>query len=205
MITRGGFLNWVRKTIPTTGVVVDSGANIGQMAVYFAQVVREGKVFAFEPGAKQVAWLAECVERNSHLPIEIVHAGLSDNQRNSFLLNDGNAHTHGSWCKVSEAGGEPIQLITLDAFIAKNGIRHVSLWKMDMEGHEPAALRGASGALQAGAIGALYVELSGGSGAWITEFLGKLGYLPFHPDGRGDIHPARHWDAYENVLFVRSH
>jgi hypothetical protein len=37
-----GFLNWVRSNVPPTGAIVDSGANIGQMAVYFGVVVRGG-------------------------------------------------------------------------------------------------------------------------------------------------------------------
>jgi FkbM family methyltransferase len=199
-----GFLNWVRSNVPPTGVIVDSGANIGQMAVYFGVVVGGGRVYAFEPGPAQFAWLTECLTRNPHLPITPLQIGLSDNSRTAFLSNDGNTATHGSWSKVSENEGERIRLTTLDEFLTQSGIRHVHLWKLDMEGHEFNALKGASRALEAGLIGALYVEISGESGRKIAAFLSTFGYSPFYPDEKGVIHPALEWNNYDNVLFARS-
>ena len=45
------FLDWARQYLPRDGIIVDSGANIGQMLLYLAQCVPAGKVPAFEPGA----------------------------------------------------------------------------------------------------------------------------------------------------------
>jgi hypothetical protein len=47
------FLNWAKQFLPADGIVVDSGANIGQMLLYLAQWTPQGKVLAFEPGKEQ--------------------------------------------------------------------------------------------------------------------------------------------------------
>jgi hypothetical protein len=60
----GGFLNWAKRFLRPTSLVVDSGANIGQMLLYLAQWVPQGRVFAFEPGAFQAGWLRECLEHH---------------------------------------------------------------------------------------------------------------------------------------------
>src|SRR2546425_5540873 len=44
------FLDWARANLPAHGMVVDSGANIGQMLLYLAQWVPHGRLLAIEPG-----------------------------------------------------------------------------------------------------------------------------------------------------------
>ena len=51
------FLNWAYGYLPSDAIIVDSGANIGQMLLYLAQRVPHGKVLAFEPGKIQADWL----------------------------------------------------------------------------------------------------------------------------------------------------
>ncbi len=138
-----GFLNWARRFLPRDGVVVDSGANIGQMLLYLAQYVPAGKVLAFEPGAHQADWLEECLQAHPALPVELLRTGLGDVSRAAFLEVRGPADRHGSWNAVSDTGGEPIELVRLDDVLSARGIERLHLWKLDVEGFEspPCAAR----------------------------------------------------------------
>ena len=50
--------------------------------------------------------------------------------------------------------------IVLDSYIASRKLETISFVKMDIEGYEPFALRGAEKSLRAGLIGAIYCEVA---------------------------------------------
>lgn len=53
---------------------------------------------------------------------------------------------------------ETIRITTIDSYLKTHDIQHVDFVKLDVEGHELAALKGMSGALQAGAIDMMQFE-----------------------------------------------
>src|SRR6266571_9036919 len=108
-----GFLNWARKFLPRDGIVVDAGANVGQMLVYIAQWVPQGKVLAFEPGRKQADWLRECLAFHNELPVEIIRCGLGAGPATLYLRDEGAQLKHGAQSYVSEIDGEPIKIVRL--------------------------------------------------------------------------------------------
>lgn len=170
------FLNWARAFLPTDGVVVDSGANIGQMLLYLAQWVPQGRVLAFEPGKEQAEWLAECLSIHEKLPVELITRGLGAASARVFLRNPGAEHHHGAWNQVSEEEGDPIDVIRLVDALDSRSINQVDLWKLDVEGYEVPALQGASELLKEHRIRALYVELAGENGLRIRDYLAEFGY-----------------------------
>jgi FkbM family methyltransferase len=115
-------------------VCVDAGANIGTLTQAMINAGAEA-VHAFEPNPDAVA----CLRHNC--PTAIVHAvGLSDKPAQVALAQCDNA---GARHVVKEPGvgnccDTAIQLQTLDSFRLKPG-----LIKLDIEGCEVAALRGA--------------------------------------------------------------
>jgi FkbM family methyltransferase len=171
-----GFLNWAKQYLRPTSLVVDSGANIGQMLLYLSQWVPQGKVFAFEPGVYQAAWLRECLEHHPQLPVEIVPFGLASISAAAHLKNCGPDFVHGAQSQVSETEGEPIRLVRLADFLAERQINTVDLWKLDVEGFEIPALEGARTLLETRKVRAIYVELHGENGHRIKDYLGQVGY-----------------------------
>lgn len=158
------FLNWARKFLPPNGIVVDSGANIGQMLLYLAQWVPQGKVLAFEPGTKQAEWLAECLAVHPTLPVEIIRCGLGSSPAQLLLDSCGSDFMQGCWARVSETKGEPIQIVRLEDELSARSIETVDLWKLDVEGYEIPALQGAETMLKEQRIRAIYVELTSSNG-----------------------------------------
>ena len=69
----------------------------------------------------------------------------------------------------------PIQLPINEYFLFK-GIKKIRLWKLDVEGHELEALRGASQSLRQQRVDAVLVEVSEQSISAVTEFLNECGY-----------------------------
>jgi FkbM family methyltransferase len=182
------FLNWARQFLPTNGVVVDSGANIGQMLLYLAQWIPQGKLLAFEPGAKQADWLAECLAINPTLPVELIRCGLGAANAQLKLASCGSEFIYGYWAKVSETEGEPIDIVRLEDQLAARSIEKIDLWKLDVEGYEILAMQGAETLIKEQRIRAIYAELTSynGNDQAIINHLKQFGYkcYLFHENGK---------------------
>lgn len=144
-----GFWRWFRRQSTPTAIV-DSGANIGQTVLQFAAAAPHARILAYEPGAAAGA------------------ARLSGNP---------DASLHGSWHQVNATDGEPVAVVTLDEELDRHRLAQIDVWKLDLEGHELPALRGAGRSLRAGRIRAVHMEISGEAGsASAREFLAACGY-----------------------------
>ena len=170
------FIDWAKKFLPPDGIVIDSGANIGQILMYLSQYLPQGKVLAFEPGKDAADWLEECLLINKNLPIEVIRFGLGASVAKLRLNNIGDSFGHGAWNQISETEGEEIQIVKLADQLAERSIEKVDLWKLDVEGYEIPALQGAEDWLKQKKIKAIYAELHGKNGQNIRDYLNGFGY-----------------------------
>jgi FkbM family methyltransferase len=198
------FHHWARTFIPRNGIIVDSGANIGQMLIYLSPLVPEGRILAFEPGPYQADWLAECLQLNANLPVELIRLGLGAEARTVFLDNEGSLETHGGQSFVSEVGGTPIRIARLEDELTKRQLTRVNLWKLDVEGYELAALAGARSLLEQQRIDAIYAELHGENGYSIKEYLAKFGYQCHAISNKGQLTKLEVLPEHTNGLFLPS-
>ena len=196
-----GLAGWARENLPRDGVVVDSGANIGQTALFLSQCVPQGRLLAFEPSATAADWLEECT-RVTGLPIEVLRVALGASRGEAFLKESGPVQVHGAWNQVSDSEGSPVRLEPLDQVLVQRDIARVDLWKLDVEGYELHALRGAEDALRRHAIRALFVELAFGHGAEIVAHLEGRGYRFGVFDANGRLHRPAALPPHANGLFV---
>lgn len=130
--------------------VVDVGAGFGWFALLMARAVGpDGHVWAFEP-----VWRFRR-QLHRHLAVNglddrvtVVPYGLSDAVRQApVAVGDGSATLHdtGAW---RAPGRETVELRPLDRMAAELGMDRVDLLVADLDGHEPAFLRGAAGTLR---------------------------------------------------------
>lgn len=122
--------------------VIDGGAFDGENSLTFLNKVGEnGKVFAFEPLGSDY-FLDAFKEALSHDPRIIhVNSGLwSHSTRMPFTMD-----TQASKITKDQPfeGGQSIQVQSLDQFVSENKIKRVDFLKMDIEGAEIEALKGA--------------------------------------------------------------
>lgn len=127
-------------------VVFDLGSNIGTTVSLFSSLVgEEGKVFAFEPVTNKVLELN--VKENNLFNVEIVSKGVSDISGSTEIeisdygLDSSIAkreHTKSYYCRK-----KAIDLISLDAFVEERKIDRIDFIKVDIEGLEELAIKGA--------------------------------------------------------------
>jgi FkbM family methyltransferase len=197
-----GFWRWLRRQRTPVRTLVDSGANIGQTILYFATLLPEAKLVAYEPGAAARGWLSESIVANGFANISVVASGLGAQAGLTRLAPAGGADRHGSWNRVSETEGEPISLATLDDELARLGLGTLDLWKLDMEGYELFALQGAARALAEHRIHAIYVEAAGENGRQSLQFLGQHGYLAYGISDHGSLHAWQPAADYDSALVL---
>ncbi|MBD2357538.1 FkbM family methyltransferase [Tolypothrix sp. FACHB-123] len=196
------FLNWAQKFLPTDAIIVDSGANIGQMLMYLAQWIPQGKILAFEPGNEAAKWLEECLTIHTSLPVEIIRAGLGASPAQLHLNNIGASIGHGAWNQISETEGEIIQIVSLADELANRSMTKVDLWKLDVEGYEIPALKGAESLLKEQRIKAIYAELIGNNGQQIRNYLAQFGYYCYLFDSHGKLYSPAQLPSHTNGLFI---
>ena len=125
--------HWLAK-LPLDGVVLDIGANIGAMTVQFARTAKH--VHAFEPSPRALRLLRFNAPENC-----TVHAvALGDHNGRAYLEEAVSTD-------VSHIAdhGTPVAMRTVDSL----GLEPDFI-KIDVEGYEPAVLRGATETLRAG-------------------------------------------------------
>lgn len=146
-------------------VFLDIGANLGVFSLRLAPMMREGKVFAFEPNPKIYELLARSVHLNGVGKwVHPVQMGASDRDSELALFVP-EGHAGGASLVPADAGtsGPTVPVRRLDD--ALQDLSHFDIAKLDVEGHELAALRGMSRLLsQSDQAVILFEKLSAHSG-----------------------------------------
>jgi len=127
--------------------VIDGGAYFGDTALWFSKHVGEsGKVFAFEPLEYNFEILKKNIIENSlNNMITAVKKGIGEVEQRLNISGFGSGATIIS-CESSK--GESVDITTIDKFVMVNKIEHVNFIKMDIEGAELSALKGAQETLK---------------------------------------------------------
>lgn len=130
-------------------VYVDVGAHVGCHVLHAAALVGPaGEVVAVEPNPSSVARLRRNLALNDlHDRVRVIERAASDRRGDAALFfsddpnNSGGASLGG---QASPTSSIAVQCDTLDTLIPDDLVRRTALIKLDVEGHEPRALAGAS-------------------------------------------------------------
>jgi FkbM family methyltransferase len=135
-------------------VFVDVGANMGLYTLFAARKVGEsGTVLAIEPSNRECDRLLKNAAANSLSNIRLLHMAVSDSSSQAELLvasDERSGHnTLGAFgYDTPLASKESVRTEQLDEIILQEGLQRVDVIKMDIEGAEFHALRGAVGAIE---------------------------------------------------------
>ncbi|GGN03835.1 hypothetical protein GCM10009721_34030 [Terrabacter tumescens] len=168
--------------------VVDVGAHIGLYTLQAARTVGpDGRVIAFEPSSANFALLARNIEANEYAQVELVQAAVADvTGRMELSLSAENTGDHSLvGASTADRETEGVDVVTLDDAV---GASPVAVWKMDVQGAEPAVLAGAKRMLEASPEVVLFTELSpghlrdwGGTAAYVDSLV-DAGFALFELD-----------------------
>lgn len=173
-------------------VVFDVGANIGWYALVFERLAPDGvDIYAFEPEPENFSLLEENLARNRARKVHAIRKGVSDREemRTLHLYPKGNRGRH-SLLPINDGGAIEVPVIPLDTFWAARqlGCRVLRLLKIDVEGYEYFALKGAGAVL--GRCRAVlaeyapgYMKKAGLEPARLLQLLSASGFTPFFMRG----------------------
>jgi FkbM family methyltransferase len=177
-----------RSSVGADSVVFDVGANVGLYSLVAA--AKGARVFAFEPNPPTRKRLARNLALNrTGARVTVDAHALSDAEGTAMLFDDvnanGGAHNFGvaSLSNVNAGGsGKPVETTTIDSVVAAHNLSRLDWIKMDIQGAELLALRGARSTLQR-LKPDIMMEFDG-EGArnmgWgrgdLDEFLARVGY-----------------------------
>ncbi|MEZ2232311.1 FkbM family methyltransferase [Microcoleus sp.] len=128
------------KHLKSGDVFLDLGANIGYFTLLAASIVKnEGKVISFEPNQYNRQLLYASIVENQFKNITVYPFAVSDSQQIFRLMTSG---SNGWVVELSEesVNYQLVQSVVLDELLQSE--KEINVIKMDIEGHEPIALRG---------------------------------------------------------------
>ncbi len=214
------FTNEFRAQLREPMTVVDIGANLGYYTLIASAHVR--RVISFEPESENAALLLRTLERNQRNNVTLVQKGLGEKEETlSLAIHPDNKGKH-TLLPTDESGvtSTDISVTTLDAALETLGAPRVDLIKIDIEGWEAKALRGAARTLRAShptimfEYGPERIRAAGDDPLLMLKELQAEGYALFVIDEESSalspIEPEAligrppHSDAYVNILALPS-
>jgi FkbM family methyltransferase len=183
-------LQFIRSYVKPGMVVMDVGANIGVHTLTLAECVGPaGSVHSFEPTG-----VFETLRYNVHQNgfdsrAHLNHCAVGAHEGSLRLLECKPGYelftSEGTPLAPEAATDRYVEypMTSLDAYTAKQGVRHIDFLKVDVEGSEDRVFEGAQELLARGAVGCILFELNevcmrhnGRSAAAFLESLRSAGY-----------------------------
>ena len=199
-------LSRLRRTMKPGMVFYDIGANVGLYSILAGKLVGEGgAVHAFEPQKKLVAQLKRNIASNGLSNVNIWEAATSSEVKRDKLVQLSSTNTGQACLTHGDAEGleqEEVSCVTLDSMVAEGKIPPCDVIKVDIEGAEHEALKGAEGILQERPPKAIFFECIdehlgrfNSSAEELIGFLSSLGYtLEYARRGK--------WKAFEKERYL---
>jgi FkbM family methyltransferase len=163
-------MDWLRAG----DTFLDVGANVAPYSL-LATLVDDVSAVAFEPESVARERAAANIALNhAEDRVTLVPCAVSEADGTRRLSVD-------RWAKNSLVGNgydgaaEVVETVCLDSFVRRHGVARVSLIKIDVEGHEPAVLRGAESVVREHRP-ALIVECNDPDA--LQQFVSRHGYTP---------------------------
>lgn len=143
---KDGIKGYVKEYKPKEGdTIIDCGAYVGQFSILASKIVgSEGKVISLEPDPFNFNKLADNIKLNQVENIIALNNGIWNEKCRLKFVQDDHASTIGK-CIDENSIDEPIsvEVLTLDSLIQELDLKKVDFIKMDIEGAEIEAIKGA--------------------------------------------------------------
>jgi FkbM family methyltransferase len=185
------------------GDILDVGANLGVVSLVLAQRFPDRRIFSFEPHPTVFPALCDNLKRNDAGNVKPLQLAISNQDGTAFFnasADRANAHI--------AASGTPVPCRRLDALCRELQIRKIAVLKIDIEGHELAALSAAPLEI----ISTIHFELvpdictaRGADPLGVPRLLAGAGFDLYRVDERGQLEEAgdRVGKQVDNLVAIR--
>jgi FkbM family methyltransferase len=137
-------INLAERLLPSDGVFMDVGANMGEFAVAMAVKKPGARVLAIEPNPGIRPLLQNNIEANDLTNVSVFELALGDKVGTQELYSSGDSALVS--CVAFTPAHQPIEsieVVTLDELFASQNLTRLDLLKIDVEGYELKVLSGA--------------------------------------------------------------
>jgi FkbM family methyltransferase len=182
---------WAALCRNRSGLVLDVGANTGVYALAAAALAPKAEVVAFEPVDRMAQQLARNVELNG-FPITIELAAVTDHSGSVSIYDAMIEHNYSASLEGQGRGAAcyEVRAISVDDWLSAKEGEKVDAIKLDIERHEPTALRGMQHLLRSQRPPMLIEILDRSAGQQIEELIDGLNYRLFHIEEDRGLIPA---------------
>lgn len=196
------------RELYTRGNFLDVGSNIGIYVVSMADVVRAGggRIISIEPLTANITRQHANIELNGCADV-VEHIDLAVGSESGTVFMTGDFASSSVNGVVASDGTVPVTVTTLDELAASGRLPDITLIKMDIEGYEPAVLRGGVELLKRDrpvVFAEFNRERMGMNGFAMADswnLLKSLGYTG-HRFVDGQFREISEPGQYENLLFL---
>ena len=159
--SEGQMLSRALSSLQAGDVFVDVGGNLGMFAIFAAKIVGPtGRVIAFEPETVAFGRLQANIELNQLRNVTALQLALSNScGRSTLILGEPDAVSQSAHIGDRSGKSEVIETVTYDGLAQARALPIPQVVKMDVEGHEMAALQGMASTLSDPSCRALFCEL----------------------------------------------
>jgi FkbM family methyltransferase len=209
---------WMRYA-RSARTIFDVGANVGLYSLLAAASNPRADIHAFEPTPYLHHQLLDNIALNSITNIHANRVGVSGQSGTAFLFlcrGDDGSNEGMNFVAAARSSDEdiPVEVVTIAEYCRRKEIDSIDLVKLDIEGGEYDALRGAGDLLAKKRIGCLFVELvewaanrSGHSTSAIKRLLLDAGYSLYKltskrlvPIGADGVHDGENIVAFRDPI-----
>jgi len=164
--------------------IVDLGAHIGTYTLTASSLVgKNGHVFAFEPSPRNYALLSKNVSFNHLKNVSAINQAVTDQVGSlNFYLEAENTGDNRIYGDSHSQKTIKVKTVNLDSFFKKKS-NQINLIKMDIQGAEPLALKGAAQLLKKNKDIIIFIEfwphglsMTGSSSSELIKLLSGYGF-----------------------------
>lgn len=202
---------FVLRYLRSGDIFFDVGANVGIYSLLASPIVSDGKVFAFECSKRIYVRLLENIELNKIENVIASNQGIYE-QASTIWLNEDPKGTTSFLSQEKRSSGYYVKVTAIDRVSCEYNLQEIALLKLDIEGAELFALRGATSLLESRKIQCILLEATDGSEKnfnyslhEIDSFLSLLGFSFYNYNVEDtSLHPVTMYNHSGNNIIAIS-
>lgn len=172
-------MSFIDRAVAGADTILDVGANFGVLTVLFSRLAPEAHIVAFEPSPATRAILMRNVALNACRHVTVVGAAVGE--RDGTIGFTASADPATNRIATDNSAAVEVPVISLDSYLAENGIDRVDFAKVDVEGAELDLLNGAERTFASRRIARGMIEICPGNLARFGASVGDLtGFFDRH-------------------------